>query len=163
MRTSARGYTLAELAVTVAILGILASVGPTLLTKTQDFFLLSTARTEIERDARASLEVMNRLLRQAVASSVTIDTPANQGPNSRVQFTHMDGRNISFYQSGTNLMQKVGSNTTTISKNLAYIAFSYPRTDDTSIISVSITMSKNIQLGRRKVLELTVQKVRIMN
>ena len=35
--------------------------------------------------------------------------------------------------------------------------------DDNTIISVSITMTKAIQLGRRKVLELTIQKVRIMN
>jgi prepilin-type N-terminal cleavage/methylation domain-containing protein len=160
---SRRGYTMTEMMMVVAIVGILASVGPTLLIGLQNFFLMTSARYEVQRDARATLDTVNRYLRQAVASTMVIDTPASQGPYSRIRFKHVDGRYMEFRQSGNELIQVIENRSSTVTKNLAYIAFTFPRTDDPSIVSVSITMSKNIQLGRRKVLELTIQKVRVMN
>jgi prepilin-type N-terminal cleavage/methylation domain-containing protein len=160
---SRRGYTMTEMMMVVAIVGILASVGPTLLIGMQNFFLMTSARYEVQRDARATLDTVNRYLRQAVSSTMVIDTPASQGPYSRIRFKHVDGRYMEFRQSGNELIQVIDNRTSTVTKNLAYIAFTFPRTDDPSIVSVSITMSKNIQLGRRKVLELTIQKIRVMN
>jgi prepilin-type N-terminal cleavage/methylation domain-containing protein len=162
------GYTLTEMMLVVAIIGILASIGPPLMVGMQNFFLMTSARFEIQRDARGSLDVINRFLRQAYANTVEIDTPASQGVYSRVTFKMADGRTVSFYQDGNKLMQRMtsaggSSQITPLTKNLIYIAFTYPRTDDPTILSVSITMGKAIQLGQRKVLELTIQKVRIMN
>ncbi len=156
------GYTLTEMMMVVAIMGILATVGPTMLTQMQNFFLMTSARYEIQRDARTTLDTVNRYLRQAVARTVVIDTNG-QGPFSRIRFRHVDGRYMEFRQSGHDLIQVIGTAQSVVSRNLLYIAFTYPHTDDVSIISVAITMGKSIQLGRRKVLELTIQKVRIMN
>lgn len=163
MKRQRLGYTLTEMMIVVAIMGIVSSTGPLLLTQLQNFYLMTTARNEIERDARASLDTINRYLRQARDSTIVIDTPSGQGPYSRIRFTHIDGRSMEFRQSGANLMQVIGNNTSTISRNVVYIAFTFPRTDDPTIVSVSMTMGKSIQLGRRKVLELTIQKVRVMN
>lgn len=172
MKTNPRaGYTLAEVMVTVAIIGILFVVGPSLLTGMENFFLMTTARNNIQRDARQSLDVMNRFLRQAKASTIVISSPpfgTTGGPYSQIAFQLPDGRTMRFYQYGRNLMQSTTSTngaitTQTIANDLAYLAFSFPRTDDPTIVSVALTMSSNIQLGQTKVLELTVQKVRIMN
>ncbi len=166
MRNAARrtGYTLVELMMVVAILGIIASAGPLLLRNLQDFFLMTTARNEIERDARSSLDTINRFIRQAVDGTIAIDTPpSGGGPYSRIRFTDIEGRSISFYQSGSNLMMSVNSDQSTLSKDLGFIAFTFPRTDDPTIVSVAMTMTKDIQLGRKKVLELTIQNVRVMN
>lgn len=157
------GYTLTEMMMVVAIIGILATVGPTMMLQMQNFFLMTSARYEIQRDARTTLDTVNRYMRQAVATTVIMDTPDGQGPYSRIRFSHVDGRYMEFRQSGSNLIQIIGTAQSIVSKNLIYIAFTYPRTDDTSIVSVSITMGKSIQLGRRKVLELTIQKIRVMN
>ena len=168
-RLGRAGYTLTEMMVVVAILGILALVGPPMMIGLQNFFLMTSARYEIQRDARASLDVINRFLRESYQTSIVIDTPAGEGPYSHIAFKLVDGREMEFYQSGRSLIQKVtnaagtSSTTNTISSNLIYIAFTFPHTDDVSIVSVAITMGKNIQLGRQKVLELTVQKVRVMN
>ena len=158
-----RGYTLTEMMMVVAIIGILATVAPTMLIQMQNFFLMTSARYEIQRDARTTLDTVNRYMRQAVASTVVIDTPTGQGPFSRIRFKHVDGRYMEFRQSGGKLIQVIGTAESVVSGNLIYIAFTYPHTDDISIISVSITMGKSIQLGRRKVLELTIQKIRVMN
>ncbi|MEK7233468.1 MAG: prepilin-type N-terminal cleavage/methylation domain-containing protein [Elusimicrobiota bacterium] len=160
---NARGYTLSEMMMVVAIVGILATVAPTMLLSMQNFFMMTSARYEIQRDARTTLDTVNRYMRQAVASTVIIDTPSGQGPFSRIRFRHVDGRYMEFRQSGSKLFQIINAAESVVSTNLVYIAFTYPHTDDTSIISVSITMGKSIQLGRRKVLELTIQKIRIMN
>lgn len=157
------GYTLTEMMMVVAIIGILATVAPTMLIQMQNFFLMTSARYEIQRDARTTLDTVNRYMRQAVATTVVMDTPAGQGPYSRIRFRHVDGRYMEFRQSGSKLIQVIDTAESVVSSNLIYIAFTYPHTDDTSIVSVSITMGKNIQLGRRKVLELTIQKIRVMN
>lgn len=163
MRRSQYGYTLVELLLVVAIVGIISSVGPLMLTQLQNFYLMTTARSEIERDARNSLDLINRMLRQGVDGTIVIDTPSSQGPYSRIRFRHVDGRYIEFRQSGNNLISVIDSNSSTVSSNLVYLAFTVPRTDNPTIISVSMTMGKAIQLGRRKVLELTIQQVRVMN
>lgn len=159
-----RGYTLTEMLLVVAILGIISSLGPLLLNNMQNFYLMTTARNDIQRDARAALDVMNRFVRQGKQSTITIDNgTGGGGPYSRIRFKHVDGRYVEFRQSASNLLQTVNATTTILSKNLIYVAFTFPRTDDPSIVSISLTMGKSIQLGRRKVLELTIQKVRVMN
>lgn len=158
-----RGYSLVELLMVVAIIGILSTVAPAMLTGMQNFFLMTSARYEIQRDARTTLDTVNRYMRQAVARTIEMDTPAGQGPFSRIKFRHVDGRYMEFRQSGSKLIQVIGTTESIVSRNLIYIAFTFPHTDDISIVSVSITMGKSIQLGRRKVLELTIQKIRVMN
>ncbi|MFA5138593.1 MAG: prepilin-type N-terminal cleavage/methylation domain-containing protein [Elusimicrobiota bacterium] len=158
-----RGYSAAELMIVVAIVGILAMIGPELMMKMQNFYMLTTARAEIQRDARATLDLVNRFLRQAKYNTIQIDTPSGQGPYSRIRFEHIDGTSYEFRQDGANLVQTEGGRTTIIAKNIVYIAFTFPRSDYPRLVSVSITTGKNIQLGQRKELELTVQKIRVMN
>ncbi|OGR57536.1 MAG: hypothetical protein A2X36_02740 [Elusimicrobia bacterium GWA2_69_24] len=157
------GYSLTEILMVVAIIGILAMVGPRLMIQMQNFYLLTTARSEIQRDARSALDTINRFLRQAKYRTIIIDTPSGQGPYSRITFQHIDGRNFKFYQDGTNLIQSVDGQTSKIARNLAFVAFTFPRSDFPRLVSVALTMGKTIQRGQRKELELTIQKVRVMN
>ena len=163
MKRRARGWTLTEMMIAVAITGIIALVGPPIMIQMQRFYLQSDARTSIQRDARASLDIMNRFLREAKSSSIVIDTPAGGSPYSRITFTTVDGNYHQFYQQGSSLIQVNGINVNTLSKNLEFIAFTFPRTDDSTIVSVSMTMQKSTYQGGSKALELTIQKVRVMN
>ncbi|MBI5597464.1 MAG: type II secretion system protein [Elusimicrobia bacterium] len=158
-----RGYSLVELLMVVAIIGTIAMVGPRLMIQLQNFYLLTTARAEIQRDARATIDVINRFLRQAKYSTIIIDTPSGEGPYSRIRFTMIDDRAVEFYQDGTKLYQVIDGTTSVTTRNLVYLAFTFPRSDYPRLVSVSITMGKSTYKGQRKELELTVQKIRIMN
>jgi hypothetical protein len=151
-----------EAMMVVAIVGLVAFVAPTLMIHVVRFYQLHEAKVEIQRDARACLDLVNRFLRQAQSASVVIDQAAGQPPYSRVSFTTVQGQGMSFYQSGTTLYQ-VAQSTTAISQNVRFIAFTYPRSDDPTIVSVALTMEKATYEGGYKALELSIQKVRVMN
>ena len=70
---------------------------------------------------------------------------------------------MSFYQSGVNLIMQAGTMTKTLSTNLRYIAFSFPMSDDMTIVSISLTMEEATFQGRKKAMHLAVEKVRVMN
>jgi prepilin-type N-terminal cleavage/methylation domain-containing protein len=156
------GFTFVEMMIVVAILGIIAVTAPTLMKHLIRFYQLHNAKIEIQRDARASLDNINRFLRQAKSYTVSIGQVSGQPPFSQISFQTVDGQNMSFYQNGSTLYQ-VAQSTTPVTKNLRYIAFTFPRSDDPTIISVALTMEKATYQGAYKALELSIEKVRVMN
>jgi len=165
--TKHRGYTLVEMMIVVAIVGTLFAVVSPLMLQMTNFWRLTSARYTIQRDVRASLSTINRFTRQAQAATVTIDNISGQPPSSRLQFqyTNADGNTVTvmFYQLGNKLYMSNNGNISVLSSSLAYVAFTYPRSEDTSIISVAMTMQSPTYLGGKKALQLSIQKVRIMN
>jgi len=157
-----RGYTLTEAMLVVAIVGIVFALGPAILIQMTRFFRQTRARIEIQRDARNVLDLINRNLRQAKASTVVVDAAGGQPPYSRASFTRAQGNALTFYQQGTTLYM-VSGGTKAISGNLRYLAFTYPRSDDDNIVSVSIAMETGTFESKTKALQLSVEKVRIMN
>lgn len=162
-----RGFTLTEMLLVVSIIGIVASLGSILLVQFQNFYFSANAHNTVQRDARQSLDAINRMLRQAVGSSIVIYTPRisgnYQGAFSGISFNTVEGSQVSFYQNGNQLIEKVGNNVSVLSRNLAYLAFSFPNTSQPTIVNVALSMSQNVQLGRKQVFELSNQSVGIMN
>lgn len=163
------GHTLMELMVVVAIMGVLVLSAPQVFTRVYQFVRLITARAEIQKNAREMLSNINRELRQSVSSSIVIDQLSGQPPHSRITFEYYrpDGSTelISYYQRGRKLYQarQGSSEGRLMADNLRYLAFSYPRTDDATIISLSVTFEKETYEGGAKALQMAVEKVRIMN
>lgn len=163
-----RGFTLVELMVTVALVGILISVGPTLLLNLVRFWRVQLGRANVQQNARNALDLVNRNLRQASASSITVSNRANQPPYSWIRFSIDVGTGAAvgdygFYQEGTNLKYMSDGSTATIATNLKYLAFTYPKSDDSGIISVSMTFEEATYAGHTKALQLSIEKVRVMN
>jgi prepilin-type N-terminal cleavage/methylation domain-containing protein len=159
----ASGFTLTEVMITVAILGVVFSIGPSILTNVTRFTRLSQARIDTQRAARTSLSEMNKTLRQASAATLNVSQETGQPPYSSLSFTTVDGRAMKYYQQNTNLFMVNNGSTRTLSSDLRYIAFSYPRTDDPNIISVSVTFEKQTYQRNAKALQMAIEKVRIMN
>jgi hypothetical protein len=70
---------------------------------------------------------------------------------------------VRIYQSGSRLIMTQGNVSTTLSKNLAYLAFTFPRSDDMTIVSVSMTLKESIYGGMTKALHMASERVRVMN
>ncbi len=163
-RLGRAGYSLTEMLIVVAIIGILASVGSRVMLQVNRYFIMTNTRTELQREARAAMYVINRNLRQGSTGSIVIDRASNTQPfYSRLTFAKITGNQMIFSQSGTSLVQTVGTKTRTLTKNLKYLSFTFPRSDDLSVISVSITLEKAIYQGRTKALHMASEKVRVMN
>lgn len=162
------GYTLIEMMIVVAILGVLVLAAPRLFLKVYQFTQLALARVEIQKNARGALSNINRDLRQAKASTIVIDRLPGQPPHSRITFTKYTSTggtiSMSYYQQGNTLYQALGGSTGKLmASNLRYIAFTYPRTDVDDLLSISITFEKATYEGGTKALQMAVEKVRIMN
>lgn len=162
-RRGRAGYTMTEMLMVALIVGILASVGARMMLQVNRYFMLTNTRAELQREARSIMYVINRNLRQADTASVTVDRAASQPFYSRLTFTKIQGQTMTFAQSGTSLIQTVGGKSSTLSRNIKYIAFTFPRSDDLSVISVSVTLERSIYQGQRKALHMASEKVRVMN
>lgn len=158
-----RGYTLVEAMIVVAILGTVLVMGGTLFTHMYQFYSQSDARTDVQRQLRVILDNINRDLRIGSASSVTISELSGQPPYSEITFNTVTGSTFTYEQDGTDLIQIHNNDHTTLTTNLQYIAFSYPETDDDTVLSISITLSKGTYSGRTSALQMAISKVRIMN
>ena len=149
--------------VVTAILGIIAMTVPQLIKNVTRVTRLNTARIETQRIARDALSRINQSLRQAKATSIVITQETNQPPCSSITFQTSDGRTLKYFQSDKNLDFVQNSSTSTLATGIRYIAFTYPRTDDATILSVSITTEKDTYEGGSKALQMAIEKVRIMN
>ena len=156
------GYTLVEAMLVVAILGIIASIGANILLQVNRYFILSQARLDVQKEARAAMYVMTRNLRQAQSNTILIDRAAGQPYYSRITFV-VNTTTMTFEQQGNELIQSVKGGQIPLSKNLQYIAFTFPRSDDITIVSVSITLQKQIYQGRSKALHMASEQVQVMN
>lgn len=158
------GYSLTEVMLVVAILGILSAAGANLLLQTNRYFILTKTRLEIQGEARAVMYLMTRELRQAQSNTISINQlSASQPFYSQITFTRVQGTSLTFQQNGKNLEMVIGNKTRVLSKNLRYLAFSFPRSDDLTIVSVSVTLEQSIYQGRKKALHMASEKVQVMN
>ncbi|MFH1823859.1 MAG: prepilin-type N-terminal cleavage/methylation domain-containing protein [Candidatus Firestonebacteria bacterium] len=157
------GYTLTEVMVVVAILGIIVGGASIILTNFTRYWRLNLARTEIQRDARRIMSLMDRTIRQGQQSTIVIDQLTVEPPWSRITFTTISGNSISYYQKNGKIYQTVNSKTVMLAENLRTLRFTYPNTDDGTILGVSVCFEKATYESRTKALQLSIEKVRVMN
>jgi type II secretory pathway pseudopilin PulG len=159
------GYSITELMVGLTILGIIFALAPRILIDTYRFIRLSIARTEIQRDARMSIDLINRRLRQARAHTVVVDRhSAAQPPYSKVTFQTVSGSTMTFWQEGRSLkIQEEPDPGRVLAGSLRHLVFAYSRTDNDNIMGVSLAFEREIYAGKSKALQMAVEKVRIMN
>jgi uncharacterized membrane protein len=153
-----------ELMVVIGIVSALFMIGAPMLNQVNRQFILTRTRMELQQEARSVMYVITRNLRQAQADSIIISRAnASQPFYSKITFTKEQGTTLVFQQEGTVLYQVINTARRPLSKNLNYLAFTFPRSDELGIISVSLTLQKNIYEGRKKALHMASEKVRVMN
>jgi len=163
MVRNTHGVTLMEILMVVAIIGIVAMIAPPMISQTAKVFVLSKAKLELQREARAATYVITRELRQAQSNTIIIDQASGQPYYSRIQFIDIQGASVTIAQKGTSLLLTKGIDVTTLTNNLAYMSFTFPRSDDMTIVSVALTLQEQIYNGLYKALHMASEKVRVMN
>jgi len=165
-----RGVTLMELMLVIGIISALFMVSAPIMQQANRQFIMVRSKTELQQEARSIMYIITRALRQARQDSIIISrADSNQPFYSKIQFTTEQtatayvSNTMVFQQEGTVLYQVFGAGKRVLTRNLYYMAFTFPRSDDMSLVSVSMTFQKNIYEGRTKTLHMASEKVQIMN
>ena len=164
-----RGVTLMELLLVVGIVSVLFTIAAPLMKQVNRQFIMVRSKMELQQEARGIMYIITRSLRQAQSSSIIVDRVANQPFYSKISFTTSQSSStfvsnqMAFEQEGKTLFQTIGGRRRPLTRNLYYLAFTFPRSDDMGIMSVSLTLQKGIYEGQTKTLHMASEKVRIMN
>jgi type II secretory pathway pseudopilin PulG len=162
------GYTLVEAVAVVAVLGTLLFLGAKLSIQMARLVNLNTARVDIQRDARSAMALLERGLRQAVKTSVLISQKPGQPPHSSITFTRFikggaATEQVQYYQEGKHLYMETPGGKRPISGTLRLLSFTYPKSGDLGLIAISMSFEKKTSGGDTKTLQMSVEKVRLMN
>jgi prepilin-type N-terminal cleavage/methylation domain-containing protein len=134
-----KGFTLIELMVVVALLGILGYGIMKFFTNTYRIWWQASQQIDVQQKARAAMDEMTRFIRQArPVTGITVGEQAGEDANTMITFTHIDGRQISYYKSGDSLKRVVGGAITdVIPEDLVSIYFVLYSTSTPSQVDVS--------------------------
>lgn len=159
-----KATTLTELMAVVVIVGIVIVTGAPFLMTINQNIMLSKTRLSLQQDARNIMFLMTKLLMNTKSSTILITRYNNTQPfYSKIVFSTIDGRSYQFYQDGKNLIMIDGSIIKTLTSDLRYLAFTFPESSNMKIISISLTLERDLFSGRRKALHMASEKVIVMN
>lgn len=99
-RHTAGGFTLIEVIMTIVILGIIATLGVSMLTSSIRAYVEGRNLTDLDWQGRVAIERMTRELRGVRPPADLNITVAGQ-----VRFVDMNGNAVCFYLTGTSLMR----------------------------------------------------------
>jgi prepilin-type N-terminal cleavage/methylation domain-containing protein len=120
-----KGFTLIELAIVIALLGILGYAIVTFFTNTYRTWWQTSQQIDAQQKARAAMDEMTRCIRQArPVTALVVGEQAGEDFDTMITFTHIDGRQFQYYKSGDSLIRVVdGVTTELIPEDLTSIYF----------------------------------------
>jgi len=120
-----KGFTLIELAIVIALLGILGYAIVTFFTNTFRTWWQASQQIDAQQKARVALDEMTRFIRQArPVENTIVGQQIGEDPNTMITFTYIDERQISYYRSGDSLKREVdGVVSDVIAENLTSVSF----------------------------------------
>lgn len=134
-----KGFTLIELMVVVALLGILGYGIVKFFTNTFRTWWQTSQQIDAQQKARAAMDEMTRFIRQArPVSALVVSEQAGEDSDTMITFTHIDGRQFQYYKSGDSLIRVVdGTTTDVIPEDLASIYFIVDSTSSPTQLDIS--------------------------
>jgi prepilin-type N-terminal cleavage/methylation domain-containing protein len=136
-----RGFTLTELLVVAAVLGMILAGVVLIHMQGQQAYLFGSHRVEVQQNNRAALELMVRELRSA--QSVTALASA-----SNLTFVDLNGVIVQYQLSGTTLNRITGGTTTPLIGGVQTLAMTYYRYDPATNTTPVTTVPASVQLVR---------------
>lgn len=113
-----RGFSLAELLVVTAVLGLVMAAVISIQQKGQQVYTYGSNRLEAQQNARVALDLMTRELRSS-QGMVTLTSASN------VTFLNQDNVQVQYQLSGTNLNRISGGSTETVIGGVQALTMTY--------------------------------------
>ena len=135
-----KGFTLIELMVVVALLAILGYGIVRFFTSTFRIWWQASQQIDAQQKARIAMDEMTRFIRQArPVTEIVVSEQAGEDANTMITFTHIDGRQMSYFQSGDSLRRWVVGSATTdvIAEDLDSIYFVLDSTTNPTQVDIS--------------------------
>ncbi|MEN3013465.1 MAG: hypothetical protein ABDH23_02475 [Endomicrobiia bacterium] len=160
-----KGWTLVELMIIVTMFGILSLSVSSLFLQIWRFYRITLVQKELQEEARTILELIMRNLRNGRSNTIVISRyNSQQPPYSKIDFYTVDGLFVSYYQVGRTLYEKIGNmQPKMLSKSITYFAVTFPRSYEMNIVSIALTLEKDLYEIRKKALHMASEKVMVMN
>jgi len=134
-----KGFTLIELAIVIALMAILGYGIMKFFSNTFRTWWQTSQQIDAQQKARVAMDEMTRFIRQArPVTGITVSQQGGEDDNTMITFTHIDGRQISYYQSGDSLQRVVdGTTTDLVPEDLASIYFVLDSTTSPTQVDIS--------------------------
>jgi len=144
-----RGFTLIELMVVVALLAVLGYGIVTFFRNTFRVWWQTSQQIDAQQKARVAMDEMTRFIRQArPVTGIVVDKWGSEAANTMITFTHIDGRQISYFQSGDSLKRVVdGATTDIIPEDLDSIYFVLDSTNTPTQVDISTFTVETPEIG----------------
>jgi len=149
-----QGFTLSELLVVAAVLGLILAAVVLVQQRGQEAYLFGSHRVEVQQNNRAALELMVRELRSAL--SVTTKSGTDD-----LTFKDENGDSVRYQQSGTVLNRTYKGTTTTLIGGLPVqgLVFTYYKYDPIANTTSTPATVAEIQLIRIQLTTVTEDQV----
>ncbi len=159
-----KGWTLVEVLIVVTMIGVLSLSVSSIFYNIWQFYKMSYAQKELQEEARVIMELIRRNLRNGISDTIVISRYDDTHPYySKIDFNTLDGSRVSYYQIDRTLYQQIDGNKKVLSKNVTYFAITPSKTYELNIISVAITLEKEVYELKKKALHMASEKVMVMN
>jgi len=134
-----KGFTLIELAIVIALLAILGYGIMKFFTHTYRTWWQTSQQIDSQQKARVAMDEMTRFIRQArPVTAIAVGEQGGEDDNTMITFTHIDGRQFSYYQSGDSLKRVVGAAITdVIPEDLISVYFVLDSTTSPTQVDIS--------------------------
>lgn len=157
------GFSLAELLVACALLGLLVAAVPTFLGRVTTHVRLLMAQTELTRDGRNGMEFMVRRIQEGKASTAVVDAAEGNPPLSRLTFWDVHASTRTFWQDGRRLYYSEKGQVVLLSKCVHLLTFSYGNLADPSALTLTMSLEQSIGAKGKKARQTAREPVRFNN
>jgi prepilin-type N-terminal cleavage/methylation domain-containing protein len=143
VRKRKTAFTLVEVLVASAVMGVIAFLVPQALSKIYQLFTVSQARIECQRDLRDCVFQIEKDLNQARSSTVRVSRDINQPVFSKIVFQTVAGSTTTYRQDGRRLIVNQGGGDLALTRNLMSVAFLLNEMGQTRSVHVALVVGKD--------------------